>query len=92
MLYGSPEHAVEAAIAESPVEHRQEARRELHSLLAKLKNDKDLRDALNQGLGVNVYFRKPHDARKFAEEIEQKMLRSIEDHFERSQQNQETEK
>lgn len=78
---GSPENAVDQAIAEYPVEDRQQVCRELAGLLEGSDDDVRLRDVLNDGLGVNVYFKKPAEARAFAEEIERKLLTSIKAHF-----------
>lgn len=80
-LHGTPERAVEKAIEEYPIELRQQVRRELHDLLSETTEDDKLRDVLNWGLGVNVYFRKPEEARIFAENVEAKLMRSIKAHF-----------
>jgi hypothetical protein len=64
--YVSPQKAVEAAIAEAPNAFRQQVRQELADLLRHTTDDVTLRKLLNRGLGVNVYFGKPADARKFA--------------------------
>ena len=37
---------------------------------------------LNDGLGVNVYFKTPADARAFAEDVERRLFSSIKAHFE----------
>jgi len=78
---GSPENAVVQAIAEYALERRQQARRELVMLLEGSDDDAALRAVLNDGLGVNVHFKKPAAARAFAEEIERKLLRSIKSRF-----------
>jgi hypothetical protein len=78
---GTPEKAVDDAIADRTIEHRQQARRELLALLAASDDDTRLRKVLNEGLGVNVLFRKPGEARAFAEEIERKLLASVKEHF-----------
>ncbi len=78
---GTPEKAVDQAIDEYPVERRQQVRRELARLLEGSDDDTLLRATLNDGLGVNLYFRKPSEARTFAEEVEQKLLASIKSHF-----------
>lgn len=77
----TPQHAVDAAIAGHPVHLRQQVRRELVGLLASAGDDTRLRDLLNDGLGVNVYFREPGEARAFAEEVERKLLASIRDEY-----------
>jgi hypothetical protein len=81
-FYGTPEQAIDPAISEYPVHLRQQVRRELAELLAGTDDDCRLRTLLNDGLGVNLYFKKPREARAFAEEVEQKLLLSIRSHFE----------
>ena len=78
---GTPEKAVDQAIAEYPVPLRQQVRRELAGLLQGCDDDARLRAILNDGLGVNVYFKHPREAREFAEEVERKLLQSINYHF-----------
>ena len=82
-MYGTPEQAVDAAISEYPTDLRQQTRRELASVLAETPDDKQLRDVLNSGLGVNVHFGKPEEARAFAEGVERKLMASIKSDFER---------
>jgi hypothetical protein len=79
--YGTPEKAIDAAINDYPVELRQQVRPEVRSLLAEKQDDVELRTALNDGLGVRVYFKEAQEARKFAEEVERKLLASIEENF-----------
>lgn len=83
-LHGTPERAVEKAIEEYPIELRQQVRRELHDVLSETAEDDKLRDVLNWGLGVNVHFKKPQEARTFAEDVETKLMRSITDHFDKT--------
>ena len=78
----TPQQAVDAAISAYPVAQRQQVRRELAALLGSTDDDTRLRRALNDGLGVNLYFRKPGEARAFAEEVERKLLASIKSDFE----------
>jgi hypothetical protein len=80
---GTPQAAVNAAIAGYPLEMRRQARRELEALLRSTDDDSTLRRVLNDGLGVNVYFRESGEARAFAEEAERKLLDSIQGEFER---------
>jgi cobalamin biosynthesis protein CobT len=82
LLYGSVEDALATAIAEYPVELRQQVRRQLAALMEEQPDDAMLRRALNDGLGVNLYFRKPAEARAFAEMVERELLESIKAHFE----------
>jgi hypothetical protein len=74
---GSPAQAVDRAIADYPLGYRQQVRRELRSLLEQNGEDTRLRAILNDALGVNVYFKKPAEARAFAEGVEGKLLVSI---------------
>ena len=74
---GTPGRAVAQAIADFPLEYRQQIRRELKNFLADNEDDSRLRAVLNDGLGVNVYFRKPAEARAFALDAEQKLLESV---------------
>lgn len=80
---GTPEKAVEQAIADYSVPLRQQARRELVDLLERCDDDADLRRILNDGLGVNVYFKEAGQARAFAEEVERKLIESIRSHFQK---------
>jgi rhamnose utilization protein RhaD (predicted bifunctional aldolase and dehydrogenase) len=74
---GTPEKAVDQAIAEYPLNYRQQVRRELNNFLDRHEDDTYLRAILNQGLGVNVLFKEAADARLFAQEVERKLLDSI---------------
>lgn len=78
----TPQQAVDAAIADYPLPHRQCVRRELADLLGSTQDDTRLRRVLNDGLGVNVFFRKPGEARAFAEEAQRKLLQSIKTEYE----------
>jgi len=80
-FHATPEEAVEQAIEEYPIELRQDVRRKLHALLTELTDDWELRDALNEALGVSVYFKKPEAARAFAMDVEAKLMASIKGHF-----------
>jgi hypothetical protein len=75
--YGSPQQAVDAAIVEYGPAARQQVLRELIALLSSTDDDTRLRRFLNDGLGVNVSFRKPAEARAFAQEVERKLLASM---------------
>ena len=81
-MYGSPQAAVDAAIAEYPIDLVQLTRRELATVLAETPDNKQLRDVLNDGLGVTVYFKEPGEARTFAVEVEAKLMAAIKKHFE----------
>jgi contact-dependent growth inhibition (CDI) system CdiI-like immunity protein len=77
----TPAMAVDNAIAEYPITVLQQARRELAALLDSCDDDSRLRDVLNDGLGVNVRFRMPVEARSFAVEAERKLLEAIQAHY-----------
>jgi hypothetical protein len=79
--YGTPENAIDVAIAESSVAYRQQARREVSALLGSTDDDTRLRRVLNDGLGLILGFRKPREARAFAEEVERKLTASIDTGF-----------
>jgi hypothetical protein len=81
---GTPEKAVDDAIASYPVEIRKQVRRELADLLQRTPDDTQLRKVLNVGLGVNLHFKRTAKARAFALEVHEKLLQSIKSHFERS--------
>ena len=77
----TPEMAVDNAIADFPVDVLQQARRELAALLDSCGEDSRLRDVLNDGLGVNVRFRIPAEARSFAVNAERRLLAAIQAHY-----------
>ena len=81
-MYGSSQGAIDAAIAEYPIDLIQQTRRELAAVLAETPDDKHLRDLLNDGLGVTVYFKEPSEARQFAADVEAKLMTAIKKHFE----------
>ncbi|HEX8526790.1 contact-dependent growth inhibition system immunity protein [Allosphingosinicella sp.] len=75
----TPEAAFDLGIAGSSLQRRCEIRRELEALLSQFEGDDPrLRKALNDGLGINVGFRKPASARAFVEEAQRRLVRSIE--------------
>ena len=81
IFYGTPEKALEKAIEDYPIELQQRVRRQLNAVLCEVTADEDLREVLNWGLGVNVHFKKPEEARAFAEDLEAKLMSSIKRHF-----------
>lgn len=83
-LYGSPEAAVDYAIAEYPIELLRELRHELVAMLDRCSDDTQLRSLINFGLGVNLYFKNPAEARAFAEQVGMKLLAAIKVHFDGS--------
>ena len=82
-MYGTPEAAVDCAIAEYPVELLREVRHELVTMLDRCSDDTQLRSLMKFGLGVNLHFKKPAEARAFAEQVGAKLLAAIQAHFER---------
>ena len=81
-MHGTPGKAVDWAISEYPIELRQQVRHELATLFEEAADDVDLRSKLGDGLGVCVHFKKPVEARAFAEQAEAKLMASIQRHFE----------
>ena len=81
-MHGTPQAAVDKAVSEYPIELRKVVRKELSDLLVRSTDDVQLRSLLNDGLGVCVYFKKPAQARAFAEQVERKLFSSIQKHFE----------
>jgi CdiI immunity protein len=79
--YGTPEAAVDAAIAEYPVELRQVVRQQLNAVLVENEDDVALERLLDSGFGVNVRFKHASEARAFAEDVERRLLVSIKEHF-----------
>jgi hypothetical protein len=76
VFHGSPEGAVDDAIRESSRERCQAALTQLDQVVAAAEDDVDLRRILNDCFGVNVWFRKPREARDFARMIQDKLLAS----------------
>jgi hypothetical protein len=81
-FHETPQEAIECAIEVSSVEIWQDVRRELRDVLTE-KDDAELRFALNDGLGVEIFFEDASEARGFGQEVEQMLLASIEAHFQR---------
>jgi hypothetical protein len=67
--HGSPEGAADDAIAEYPPDLLQGVRDQLAAVLAETPDETRLRSVLNRGFGVNVYFRRPAEARAFADDV-----------------------
>jgi hypothetical protein len=80
-MHGSPQAAVDAAIADYPIEYLQEVRHQLVAVITENEDPAMLRDVLNDGLGVNVWFKQPEEAREFADHVEAKLMASIKAHF-----------
>lgn len=76
-FHDTPQQAVENAISDYPIALRRQVRGELQAVLTEFKQDKELREILNWGLGVSVHFRKAEEARSFAEDVNRKLMQSI---------------
>ena len=74
---GSPEAAVDQAVSEHSLERRQAIAREWWDWNASAGSQYDPRRHVNDGLGVNVHFKKPEDARAFMNTIYDKLVISI---------------
>jgi len=74
---GTPEAAVDDAIAERTLAQRQAAAKELRWWHEKYGSASDVRDIVNDGFHVNVYFRKPQEAHDFMGMVYEKMIASI---------------
>jgi hypothetical protein len=81
LLYGTPEQALERAMAEYPVELRREVRHQLVAVMAETEGDETFECVLTDGLGVNIHLKHPSEARAFAEHVERRLLASIKEHF-----------
>ena len=78
VLHGSAEEALTKAAAELPLETRQSIIREWYDWQSKEGgNDDDLRRFVQDGFGVNLYFKKPIDARNFMSRIHDRLIESI---------------
>ena len=53
----------------------------VETLLDEAPDDVELREKLNNGLGVCVYFKEPGEARAFALDAEERLMTSIKKHF-----------
>jgi AcrR family transcriptional regulator len=82
LVHGGVDEALAAAIADHPVEARQEVRRELQALMAEYPDPAGLADVLWAGLGVNFYSSERGWARSFVEQADRELLASIKAHFE----------
>jgi len=76
-FHDTPQQAVENAISDYPIALRRQIRGELQAVLAEFKQDKELREVLNWGLGVSVHFNKAEEARSFAEDVNRTLMQSI---------------
>jgi len=78
LLYGSIGGAFAAAMAEAPLELRRTMLREWRDWQAvEGLNNEDLRRFVNDGFGVDLYFKKPLDARNFMNRVYDEMIASV---------------
>jgi hypothetical protein len=83
LMYGTADAAVDQAIVDYPIDLLRDVRHELIALLNRTSDDTTLRSMLNFGLGAHLHFKKPADARAFAQHVESKLLAAIQNHYER---------
>lgn len=75
--YGTPEAAVDAAITDYTLAMRQQVLQEWRDWHASVEAVDDIRKIMNDGFGVNVWFKKPIDGRRFMDEVHDKLVISI---------------
>jgi hypothetical protein len=75
--HGSPDKAIDAAIDENPLDFRQEVARQWWNWNATEGAQYDPRSAINDGLGVEVIFENPDEARQFMNAVYDKLVVSI---------------
>ena len=76
-FHGTPEGAVDAAVADYSLEMRQTVLREWRDWNIAEGSKNDPRLAVNDGLGVNVMFYQPVDARDFMNVVYNKLIVSV---------------
>ena len=76
-FHGTPEGAVEAAIAEYPLKMRQEVLRQWRDWNVSVGIKDDVRKLVNTGLGVKVFFEQPIDGRNFMNMVYEKLIVSV---------------
>ena len=76
-IYGSPEAAVDAAIADYLLPMRQQVLKEWRDWNSTRGAEYDLRSAVNDGFGVNIYFKEPSAARQFMNMVYDKLIVSV---------------
>ncbi|GAB5481480.1 MAG: hypothetical protein Pars92KO_12370 [Parasphingorhabdus sp.] len=72
-FYSSPEEAIDHAISEFTSEMLSAVILEWSAWKQGIAKKTDPRKSLNDGFGVNVFFRFPNDARKFMKMIDEKL-------------------
>ena len=74
---GTPEAAIDQAIADRDHAHRKIVASEWWSWNAKVGSINDPRRAINDGLGANIHFSTPLEARNFMNSIYDKLIVAI---------------
>lgn len=74
---GTPESAVDHAVADASPERRKIIAKEWWDWNARIGSKTDPRRDVNEGLGVCVFFKKPEDARRFMNMVYDKLIVSI---------------
>ena len=73
----TPEAAVDLAISDHHLESRQQVAREWRAWQRRYGTVADVRDIVIDGFGVNVWFKKPHEAGDFMQMVYEKLIASI---------------
>ncbi len=76
-FYGTPENALNVGIAEYPLKERQQFLREWRDWNMTAGAKDDVRDLVNVGFGVNIFFKHQIDARHFMNMVYDKMIVSV---------------
>ena len=76
-MHGSPEQALDRAVSEQSREARAKAFAEFEDWSRVTSETSDIRDQVNDGLTVNLHFKKPQDARDFMMLAGDKLKRSL---------------
>lgn len=76
-FHGTPEGAIDAAIADYSLERQRTVLREWRDWNVAEGSHHDPRAAVNEGLGVNVMFYEPVDARDFMNMVYDKLIVSV---------------
>ncbi len=76
---GTPEAAIDDAIRETILERRRVVAKEWRAWNKRYASVADPRPIVNDGFGVNVFFKRPYEAHRFMELVYEKLIKSIED-------------
>ena len=74
---GSPEAAIDHAISDHSLEDRRLVAKEWRDWNGKVGSKTDPRRQVNDGFGVNLFFKKPQEARAFMNLVYDKLVSSI---------------